>query len=194
MKEAYPQLFNEDVKAILRKYHIELITLVEPDFPDEKLRAERKIIGLGDMGLGLILRSIILDIYTLFELEELRKFFDIENEFHKFTKFYIEKLKESVVVEQFRDIIGAIAYSGTRTDKFYKERDSLEFERTITYYERDDSTIEGGNIELSYNKKVRYTPFVAFLAPQMLIGLAYIRPSGKDVRKIRWGCILGWES
>ena len=68
MKEAYPQLFNEDVKAILRKYHIELITLVEPDFPDEKLRAERKIIGLGDMGLGLILRSIILDIYTLFEI------------------------------------------------------------------------------------------------------------------------------
>jgi hypothetical protein len=99
--EAYEKLFDQQVQNVLEKYDIRLIKLLEPDIPDEKIRGERLVIGLQDGSVGHLIRDIILWIYALFQHNAVKQFFNIEDEFNKYVSIYINKLKESIVTNEF---------------------------------------------------------------------------------------------
>jgi hypothetical protein len=186
VQEAYPKLFEEDTKKILEKYDIRIVRLLEPDLPDEKIRSERAIIGLARDCVGYLLRDIILDIYSLFQIESLAKFFNVEDEFAKFVKMNAGKLKQSIVVSQFSDIISKIKEAGYSESSLGPCKISSPFE--LKYREGE---IESGIAKISYGTKLNYTEFFAFLAPIMFLGLAYARPTSEKIFK--WCCLLGWE-
>ncbi|MCD6513297.1 MAG: hypothetical protein J7L07_00060 [Candidatus Odinarchaeota archaeon] len=196
VREAYPRLFEESTKNLLNKYGIRLGKLLEPDLPDEKIKREREIIGLVKGHVGYLLREIILDVYSLFQLDDLRKFFKIEDEFAKFVKINAGKLRESIVIDQFAEVIKRIK-DGSSDDYLDSEGRCKVPEEFKVYYPRDyyggRGIVEGGNVKLEakVERKLNYTEFVAFLSPIMFLGLAYIRPVSQN--EFYWRCLLGWE-
>lgn len=198
--EAYPKLFEENVQLLLKKYGIYIVKLLEPDLPDEKIRSEREIIGLEDHCVGYLIREIILDIYSIFQVEELKNFFNIEDEFNKYVETYIDKLKESIVAGRFKNVIETIKITGSFSSRDPRERVSINKYSFYSHYRgrygENPSEIVGGDIRLtgySSERNISYTEFFAFLAPQMYLGLAYARPYDTDSKKFKWLCVLGWE-
>ena len=53
--------------------------------------------------------------------------------------------------------------------------------------------IVGGEVKIGYEGRysLNYTEFFAFLAPQMFLGLAYVRSVCNN--EFAWLCTLGWE-
>jgi len=196
VREAYPRLFEESTKNLLNKYGIRLGKLLEPDLPDEKIKREREIIGLVKGHVGYLLREIILDVYSLFQLDNLRKFFKIEDEFAKFVEINAGKLRESIVIDQFSEVIKRIKDGSSRDYLDSEERCKVP-EGFKVYYPRDyyggRGIVEGGNVKLEarVERKLNYTEFVAFLSPIMFLGLAHIRPVSQN--EFYWVCLLGWE-
>ncbi len=190
-QEAYPELFEEDAKRLLEKYDIRIVKLLEPDLPDEKIRSERAVIGLAKDCVGYLLREIILDIYSLFQIESLAKFFNIEDEFAKFVKINAGKLKQSIVVSQFSNVIDKIKRAGySRT--YFRPNGECKILDPFTFYHRGWlSEIGSGIVKLRYDLNLNYTEFFAFLAPIMFLGLAYARPISE--KEFDWCCLLGWE-
>lgn len=198
--EAYPQLFEESVSLLLKKYGMHIVRLLEPDLPDEKIRSEREIIGLEDSCVGCLIREIILDIYSLFQIDMLKKFFAIEDEFNKYIETYASKLKESIVVDRFIHVISSISSTDKTENYDSKKRCRVRVHDYHFYYSRDfgefppwRGRIVGGEVQIGSGERYRlnYTEFFAFLAPQMFSGLAYVRPLGD--KEFMWLCILGWE-
>lgn len=199
--ETYTKLFEEDTQSLLRKYGIYIIKLLEPDLPDEKIRSEREIIGLEDNCVGYLIREVILDIYSLFQNETLKRFFAIEDEFNKYVKAYVSKLKESIVVERFMHVINTISSAGQTTEN-YDPKGRCKIRNYQFYYSYgfgSDSyyrgKVVGGEVKIGYEGRysLNYTEFFAFLAPQMFLGLAYVRPIGIGSKEFMWLCTLGWE-
>jgi len=185
-KEAYPKLFDEETKNVLSRYGIYLETLIEPDFPDEKIRHEREIIGLVKNSVGYILREIIFDIYRIFQLDIIKKFFNIEDEFSKFIKINAGKLRENIVIDNFLSIIDRLQeeqdsdyYQDIRLPKGYKCISPIGY-----------LILSGGNI----GGDISYTEFIAFLAPLMFLGFASIRPVKGVEKTITYDCLLGWAN
>jgi len=196
--EAYTKLFEEDIQSLLRKYGIYIIKLLEPDLPDEKIRSEREIIGLDDGCVGYLIRELILDIYSLFQNETLKKFFAIEDEFNKYVEAYASKLKESIVIDRFTHVINMI--SSTDLTENYDPKGRCKIRNYKFYYSHGFGSysgfrgkIVGGEVKIGHEGRysLNYTEFFAFLAPQMFLGLAYARPFG--TKEFMWLCTLGWE-
>jgi len=196
--EAYPQLFEENVLSLLKKYGMHIVKLLEPDLPDEKIRSERAVVGLEDNCVGCLIREVILDVYSLFQIDILKRFFAIEDEFNKYIETYASKLKESIVVDRFMHVINTVSSTDKTENYDSKERCkvhgyqfyySFNFGATSSYRGR----VVGGEVRIGYDGryKLNYTEFFAFLAPQMFSGLAYVRPVG--AREFMWLCTLGWE-
>jgi len=193
--EIYDKLFEENTRTLLRKYGINIVKLLEPDLPDEKIRSEREIIGLEENSVGWLIREVILDIYSLFQNETLKRFFTIEDEFNKYVKTYATKLKESIVIERFKHVISIIQYAGYILE-FYDSRGRCRLRDYKFYISRDyRGKVVGGEVRLSYEERysLNYTEFFAFLAPQMFLGLAYVRPISIGSKEFVWLCLLGWE-
>jgi len=186
--QIYTKLFDKEVLSLLGKYGIRIVRLLEPDLPDEKIRSEREIIGLEEDCVGDLIREIILDIYSLFQDEALARFFNIEDEFNKYVKIYSGKLKESMIVDKFRDVIQIITQRAIAWH-YYDPEDKCKIQNYEVYYD-DYSEISGGQVIIR-NSTLSYTKFFAFLAPQMFLGFAYVRPISE--KKFKWRCILGWE-
>ena len=198
VEEAYPKLFKDETKKVLEKYDIRIIKLLEPDLPDEKIRNERAIVGLSNGCVGYLIRDIILDIYSLFQIDSLAKFFNVEDEFAKFIKINAGKLKQSLVVDQFSDIINKIKeteYTEYLEPQRCKVSNHFKFYYAYNYGQSSSyrGKIESGIVGIGYegNKKLNYTEFFAFLAPIMFLGLAYVRPISE--KEFTWCCLLGWE-
>jgi len=200
-KEIYTKLFNEDIQSLLRKYDIDIVKLLEPDLPDEKIRERREIIGLQKDCVGWLIREIILDIYSLFQIDELKNFFTIEDEFNKYIGRYIGKLKESIAIDRFTPIINAIKFANQTDSYDHKYRCKIKINNLKFYYSPQygkspeyRGKIIGGEVRIGYMGQYRlnYTEFFAFLAPQMFLGLAYARPVSAN--EFIWLCTLGWET
>lgn len=198
VEEAYPKLFKDETKKVLEKYDIRIIKLLEPDLPDEKIRNERAIVGLSNGCVGYLIRDIILDIYSLFQINSLAKFFNVEDEFAKFIKINAGKLKQSLVVDQFSDIINKIKeteYTKYLEPQRCKVSNHFKFYYAYNYGQSSSyrGKIESGIVGIGYegDKKLNYTEFLAFLAPVMFLGLAYVRPISE--KEFTWCCLLGWE-
>ena len=202
-KEAYPKLFEESTMALLKKYGLQLTDLLEPDIPDEKVREERKIIGWADGSVGVLIREVILDVYSLFSMDVISSFFNIEDEFNKYVKSCIDQLRGSIVKDLFSDVISKIEsvdYTQNLDDKGRCRLSSdLRFRYSDNYGKSEyrQGVIKGGEVGIGsghdFEKKdykMSYSEFIAFLAPQMLLGLAYIRPTAKD--RFSWLCMMGW--
>lgn len=202
-KEAYPRLFDEDTMALLKKYGLQLIDLLEPDIPDEKIREERKIIGWADGSVGILVREIILDVYSLFSMNVLSSFFNIEDEFKKYVKDRIDQLRGSIVKDLFSDVIPKI--DSVDSTQYFDEKKRCELPSELHFRYSDEygkreyyhGIIKGGNVGIGHGHnfedksyKMNYSEFIAFLAPQMLLGLAYIRPITKN--RFSWLCMMGW--
>ena len=200
-KEAYPKLFEEGTMTLLRKYGLQLTSLLEPDIPDERIREERKIIGWVDGSVGVLIREVILDIYSLFSMDVISSFFNIEDEFNKYVRSSIDRLKGSIVKELFSDVISKIESVSFTQNLDDKGRCRLPSELKFHYgngrNEYYQGIIKGGEVGIGGGRdfenkdyKMSYSEFIAFLAPQMLLGLAYVRPVAKD--RFSWLCMTGW--
>lgn len=202
-KEAYPRLFEESTIVLLKKYGLKLTDLVEPDIPDERIREERRIIGWTDGSVGALVREVVLDVYSLFSMDVISSFFNVEDEFNKYVRSCIDQLRGSVVKDLFSDVILKIdsASSTQHLDEKGRCRLSSDFRfRYSDKYGKDEyyqGVIRGGEVGIGSGNnfeekryKMSYSEFIAFLAPQMLLGLAYIRPTAKD--RFSWLCMMGW--
>ncbi len=199
--EAYTKLFEKETQQLLRKYGIYLVKLLEPDLPDEKIRSEREIIGLEDHCVGYLIREIILDIYSLFQNDILRSFFNIEDEFNKYVETYAGRLKESIVVDKFTHVVNTLR--STEKSEYYDPKKRCRISNYELRYSYDFGSsssyrgkIVGGEVKIiGYGRQysLNYTEFFAFLAPQMFLGLAYVRPADIDGKEFMWLCTLGWE-
>ncbi len=191
--EAYTKLFEEETQQLLKKYGIYLVKLLEPDLPDEKIRSEREVIGLENNCVGDLIREIILDIYSLFQNDTLKLFFNIEDEFNKYVDTYASRLKESIVVDRFTHVINTI--KSTISMEIYDLKGRCRV-RNYRFYPSLSShykgKIVGGEVRIG-DKGLNYTEFFAFLAPQMFLGLAYVRPVDVSGKEFMWLCTLGWE-
>jgi len=191
-KEIYTKLFNENIQSLLRKYDIHVVKLLEPDLPDEKIREKREIRGLQKNCVGWLIREIILDIYSIFQFDELKNFFTIEDEFNEYIRRYIGKLKGSITIDRFISIINTIKISGISKDSYdSKSRCKIKIGDLKFYYYPYQCKIIGGEVRMS-QYRLNYTEFFAFLAPQMFLGLAYARPVSAN--EFIWLCTLGWET
>lgn len=191
-KEIYTKLFNENIQSLLRKYDIDIVKLLEPDLPDEKIREKREIRGLQKNCVGWLIREIILDIYSIFQFDELKNFFTIEDEFNEYIRRYIGKLKGSITIDRFISIINTIKISGISKDSYdSKSRCKIKIGDLKFYYYPYQCKIIGGEVRMS-QYRLNYTEFFAFLAPQMFLGLAYARPVSAN--EFIWLCTLGWET
>ena len=192
--EAYTKLFEKDTQSLLKKYGIHITKLVEPDLPDEKIRSEREVVGLEDDCVGDLIRKVILNIYLLFQHEILRHFFTIEDEFNKYINICANKLKVSIVVEKFSDVIYALKNVGSEANALNVIRNmNLKISNYKFYY--GDGSVVGGEVKIKYRGResaMNYTKFFAFLAPQMFLGLAWVRPY-TSAKEFYWLCTLGWE-
>ncbi|WP_168371303.1 hypothetical protein [Pyrodictium occultum] len=204
-KEAYPKLFEESTINLLKKYGLQLVDLLEPDVPDNKIREERKIIGWADGSVGVLIREVILDVYSLFSMDVVSSFFNIENEFYKYVRSCIDLLRGSIVKDLFSNVISKIE-SVSSTESLDEKgrcqlppRSGLTFRYSVGYGKHDGyhGVIKGGEVGIGFGHdfehkeyKMSYSEFIAFLAPQMLLGLAYIRPITKN--RFSWLCITGW--
>ncbi|MDK6028893.1 hypothetical protein QPL79_05910 [Ignisphaera sp. 4213-co] len=188
--EAYTKLFEKDTQSLLKKYGIHITKLVEPDLPDEKIRSEREVVGLEDDCVGYLIRKVILNIYLLFQREILRHFFTIEDEFNKYINIYANKLKVSIVVEKFNDVIGALKNVGSKANALNIIKDMNLMISNYEFYYGEGSVV-GGEVKIR-DYGVNYTKFFAFLAPQMFLGLARVRPY-TSAKWFDWLCTLGWE-
>jgi len=198
IEDAYPKLFKDETKKVLEKYDIRIVKLLEPDLRDEKIRNERAVIGLSNGCVGYLIRDVILDIYSLFQIDSLVKFFNVEDEFAKFVKINAGKLRESMVVDQFLEIINKIR--STDWTEYIEPQRCKVFNNFRFYYAykygQDQShrgKIESGIVRIGYDGKIKlnYTEFFAFLAPIMFLGLAYVKPVSE--KEFTWCCLLGWE-
>ncbi len=156
------------------------------------LNALRDVLNAGKKLLPLyLLREIILDIYSLFQIESLAKFFNIEDEFAKFVKINAGKLKQSIVVSQFSNVIDKIKGAGYSRTYFRPNGECKILDPFTFYYREGGSKIESGIVRLPYEHSLNYTEFFAFLAPIMFLDLAYVRPISE--KEFYWCCLLGWE-
>ncbi len=190
LREEYPRILEEEVQTLLKRFGINLTTLIEPDIPDERLREERRIIGLEKNCVGCLIRDVLLYLYQVFQQENLKRFFEIDDEFMVYLRNYTQHVKESLVIERFDHIIKTIKrHSTSYYDKIKKrcEISELKAYTSNSYYR---GKVIGGSVEID-DRRVNYTEFFAFLAPLMFSGLAYIEPVSE--REFEWTCILGWE-
>ena len=202
-KEAYPRLFEESTIDLLRKYGLLLTDLLEPDIPDERVREERKIIGWAEGSVGVLIREVILDVYSLFSMDVISSFFNIEDEFNKYVKSCTDWLRGSIVKDLFSDVISKIEHVASTQSFDDKGRCKLSSDFRFQYSDNYGKSeyyqgiINGGEVGIgggsnfeNKNYKMSYSEFIAFLAPQMLLGLAYIKPITKD--RFSWLCMMGW--
>ncbi len=193
-KETYTRLFEDEVQALLRKFGINLTTLLELDTPDEQLREKWRIIGLEKGCVGWIMRDILLHLYQVFQQECLKRFFEIDNEFVVYVREYTRRMKESLpYTDRFSQIIDAIKSALSRS--YYDwDRKRCEISEFAVYTSGGSEYCRGkivGGVVKIREKKVDYIEFFAFLAPLMFSGLAYIEPVSS--KEFEWTCILGWE-
>jgi len=190
VREIYTELFDEEVQKVLEKYDVRIVDLIYPDLPDEKIRKDRNVVGLEKDCVGWTIYNLILMLYRLFQNESLKEFFSIEDEFNKYLEIYADKLRESIMIDQFSDVINVIR-RGHYYKSFYGLKLKDPFGRYPYYSSYEKGTIEGGNVKIeSYT--LSYTKFLAFMTPVTFLGFGYIRPVSE--KEFTWGCILGWES
>lgn len=125
-------------------------------------------------------------------INSLVKFFNIEDEFAKFIKINAGKLRQSMIVDQFSDIINKIRGAGS-VEYYLEPQRCKVFNDFRFYYSSYGGKIESGIVGIGYKGEIKlnYTEFFAFLAPIMFLGLAYVRPISK--KEFTWCCLLGWE-
>lgn len=199
-QEAYPSLFKDETPDLLGKYGLVLKTLLEPEVPSEDIRKERRIIGLKERTPGVLIRNVLIDIFAIFQLPSIRIFFDVEDEFENYLDYTKGRLEQSIVMDEFEDLISDIEDIRS-TDNFDKERKcssskySFYYSRNYGEKESTQGAINGGSIGIGYGQdtKVNYTEFISFLAPQMLHGLGYMRPIKGKRNRFSWLCFNGWE-
>jgi len=175
-KEAYPRLFEESTIDLLRKY---------------------------GLSVGVLIREVILDVYSLFSMDVISSFFNIEDEFNKYVKSCTDWLRGSIVKDLFSDVISKIEHVASTQSFDDKGRCKLSSDLRFRYSDNYGKSeyyqgiINGGEVGIGYGRefenkdyKMSYSEFIAFLAPQMLLGLAYIRPITKD--RFSWLCMMGW--
>ncbi len=210
IKEIYHELFNDKTRQVLEKYGIKTVKLLEPELTNRKLREERQIIGLKRGSVGSYIREVIIDLYDLFQKEILFRFYNnIEDELNKYIDEYINKIRGSVIPDQFTNVINAVrlrgscladASSACYDGRSYNCRGIIKKYKVC--YSSYSAKVSGGSIDLReftrsgyiVSDKVNYTEFFACLAPQMFSGLAYIEPVSENSQEFNWMCILGWES
>ena len=182
--EAYKRL--EESKEVLRSFGIMPEILLEPDYLDEKLRKERAILGLPEGSVGDIIHSILMDIYALFQHETIQRFFDVKDELKEWVTIMKEKLKEAIVnLDYFQE-------KGITSASIGYDSSSLELKpfRKIEGFRGSSKNygfgiVEKGNVVFG-STKFSYSDFIAYLAPQCFLGLAYIRPVKLGSAEFRW--------
>jgi hypothetical protein len=131
--------------------------------------------------------SIIRNIYALYQQEVVQRYFNVRDEFGEYVKQSLGKLKESVVLDRFKDTIGKLKIGGGPMTEWGCKLSGADF------YGSNSAVIEGLNIR-TYNQTLTYSEFVAYLAPQAFMGVAYIQPLKEEPKKFKWMCIVGgWQ-
>jgi hypothetical protein len=182
VQRAYSRL--NDSLDILKEFGIHVVELLRPDIPDEAIREERAIIGHAKGSIGDLMCAIVRNIYALCQQEVVQKYFNVRNEFEEYVKQCLIKLRESVVLEQFKDIISKLKQvSPMRTDWGHKLTGAI-------FFGYEDAVIEGLNIRIG-SHIFNYSEFVAYLAPQTFLGVAYMLPKTEGSKQFSWMCILG---
>ncbi|AJC72752.1 hypothetical protein X802_06725 [Thermococcus guaymasensis DSM 11113] len=188
LEKSYSKLFTEDVQELLRQYGIVLEDVILPDLPLERERKRRAVVGLKPGTVGHRIYKVILDCYRLFQIWELGNFFGVEDEFEKYLKVYSERLKDTIPLDELRNVYRAITSSYSYNDDF----NSLRVPDPFRVYKRN-ATINGGKLKFESGPQngVNYTEFIAFIAPLAFCGFAVLE--GQD-NKINCQVIMGWES
>ncbi|MCD6373804.1 MAG: hypothetical protein J7L37_09750 [Thermococcus sp.] len=187
LEKSYSRLFNEDVQEFLRQYGIVLEDVILPDLPLERERKRRAVVGLKPGTVGHRIYEVIIKCYRLFQIQGLGNFFGVEDEFEKYLKVYSERLKDTIPLDELRNVYRAITSSYSYNDDF----NSLRVSDPFRVY-KAEATIEGGNLKSKlWWEPVSYTEFIAFIAPLAFCGFAVLE--GQD-NKINCQVIMGWES
>lgn len=184
-KKAYSKLENS--LEVLKGFNMHITSILEPDVPDAAIKEERAIIGHVSGSVGELMCSIIRNIYALYQQEVVQKYFNVRDEFGEYVKQSLGKLKESVVLDRFKDTIGKLKIGGGPMSEWGCKLSGADF------YGYNSAVIEGLNIR-TYNQTLTYSEFVAYLAPQAFMGVAYIQPLKEEPKKFKWMCIVGgWQ-
>ncbi|AMM53456.1 hypothetical protein [Pyrococcus kukulkanii] len=184
LEKQYEKLFEEETKRILGKYGVRISNLIFPDLPHPGERERRSIVGLDRISPGWLIRNIVLNCYKLFQIQGLRKFFAVDDEFNKYLQHYSETIKGSIALEYFEEVLNRLGWASE------KDFLGLKVEEPFKVSKYDSAKIEGGDIKLYY-ETVGYTEFIAFIAPLTFFGFAYIEP--KSEKEFGYQVILGWE-
>lgn len=182
-RRAYSKL--ESNLHVLKGFNIHIITLLEPEVPDIAIKEERAIIGHARGSVGDLMCSIVRNIYTLFQQEVVQRYFNVRNEFEEYVKQSKGKLKESVVLDRFKDTIDKLMAGGMLTGEWGCKLSGAEF------FECRRAVIEGLNVRTCYDRILTYSEFIAYLAPQTFMGVAYILPLKEGSKEFKWMCIVG---
>jgi len=188
LEKSYSGLFTEDVQVLLRQYGIVLENVILPDLPLERERQRRAVVGLKPGTVGHRIYKVIIDCYRLFQIQELGNFFGVEDEFEKYLTVYSERLKDTIPLDELRNVYRAITSSYSYNSDF----NSLRVPDPFKVYKKN-ATINGGKLkfESGLQNEVNYTEFIAFIAPLAFCGFAVLE--GQD-NKIHCQVIMGWES
>ncbi|MFA4647761.1 hypothetical protein P8X24_11040 [Pyrococcus kukulkanii] len=204
----YPRLFEEETRRTLERYGIVIGKIAGPDLPGEALNDKLNIMGLVDGCPGWLIWKIIMDIYELFKKSEVLEYFNAIDEFARYVEVQGGQLKEFISVERFPKALEFVkGRYGESTmpfdlgDRVVKFNLPEQFKWHGSYYsdyygvwESDYLLrIKGGEAKFkSYS--VNYSDLIAFMAPLMFLGLAYVREIRREGdREYIWGCVLGWE-
>jgi hypothetical protein len=181
-KRAYGKL--ESSFEVLRGFNVHIETILEPDVPDAAIKEERAIMGHARGSVGELMCSIVRNIYALYQQQVVQKYFSVRDEFGEYVKQSLGKLKESVVLERFKDTISTLKRGGSTKSEWGCKLTGAEF------YGWDFAEIEGLDIK-TYGVKLTYSEFVAYIAPQAFLGVAYALPLKEGSKQFKWMCIVG---
>ncbi|NJE06479.1 hypothetical protein E3E36_10065 [Thermococcus sp. M36] len=185
----YTRLFTDEVQELLSKYGISLRDIVSPDLPLEQEKKKRTVVGLEPRTVGHRIYEVIFDCYQLFQIRGMENFFRIEDEFEKYLVVYSERLKNTIPLDELKDVYGALTSIGY---SYGNRFNSLVVQQPFRVYEID-TQISGGYLrpKSGWQKELSYTEFIAFIAPLSFCGFATLdRASEKEV-KCR--VIMGWD-
>ena len=164
-REIYNELFKENLQSILEKFRLEIVTILEPDIPDEKVREERRIVGWRPNSVGYLIWELIFDIYKLFQQEIISEYYDVDDEFSKYLEMYYERVKQSSWSDTIRRLERLRSFCG------FSEFFGLKLESYNICW--DNGKVIDGYVELE-NEKFSFTELFASLAPYMMTGLALL--------------------
>jgi len=181
LNHVYKNIYDPQVRNMLKdKIGLEeLVTILEPDIP-QPLRNERAIIGLEPGTPPHQILELIYTIYKLFRCKELKKFYNIDDEFTKYVNTYKDRLERAT--RKYSKMLNVIYRYSSVYCRRSKEPFILSIDGECCYLETKGACLVLIKEAAKYvytssenGEDLQYRDFVTVMAPAMFVGLAQVR-------------------